>query len=158
MNEEAKKKALRMISYGLYILTARKANNMSGATVSWVSQASFRPPMITLGIRKGGHSHALLSEGAAFALHMLSHDQKDIAERFFKPVQCDERTIGGLEFELGATGAPILKALPAFVECKVVDSLSHGDHTIFLAEILEAGTRGDAPALSLRDTPWHYGG
>ena len=46
MDEGAKKTALRMIPYGLYVLTAEdKDQNISAATVNWVTQASFKPPL-----------------------------------------------------------------------------------------------------------------
>jgi hypothetical protein len=36
--------------------------------------------------------------------------------------------------------------------------LDAGDHTLFLADIIEAGVQSDLPALSLDETGWHYGG
>jgi len=46
MDEDAKKTALRMIPYGLYVLTAEDEDqNISTATVNWVTQASFKPPL-----------------------------------------------------------------------------------------------------------------
>ena len=45
MNEDAKKSALRMIPYGIYVLTAEgNAGSIAAATVNWVTQASFAPP------------------------------------------------------------------------------------------------------------------
>jgi len=39
MNEDAKKTALRMIPYGLYVLTAEGKNGaVAAATVNWVTQ------------------------------------------------------------------------------------------------------------------------
>jgi flavin reductase (DIM6/NTAB) family NADH-FMN oxidoreductase RutF len=46
MDEDAKKTALRMIPYGLYVLTAEDEDqNISTATVNGVTQASFKPPL-----------------------------------------------------------------------------------------------------------------
>ena len=43
MNEDAKKTALRMIPYGLYVLTAEGKNGaVAAATVNWVTQSAFR--------------------------------------------------------------------------------------------------------------------
>ena len=46
MDEQAKKTSLRMIPYGLYVLTAEaKDGSVAAATVNWVTQASFQPPL-----------------------------------------------------------------------------------------------------------------
>ena len=43
MDNDAKKTALRMIPYGLYVLTAasKDGSKLAAATVNWVTQASF---------------------------------------------------------------------------------------------------------------------
>ena len=44
MDELAKKTALRMIPYGLYVLTSEdNQGRISGATINWVTQTSFQP-------------------------------------------------------------------------------------------------------------------
>ena len=46
MDVQARKKTLRMLSNGVYVLTSRSAESFGAATVTWVSQASFTPPLI----------------------------------------------------------------------------------------------------------------
>jgi len=41
MDEKFRRQALRMFSYGVYILTSKFGDNYCAATVTWVSQASF---------------------------------------------------------------------------------------------------------------------
>lgn len=158
MDLEAKKKALQMIGYGLYVLTAQTGNDRTAITVTWVSQASFKPPIVSVGIEKGGHTYSILEKGGTFALHILSQQQKDVAKTFFKPGQWEGTKVGGLEFKASSSGTPILQDVPAFVECKVVGSHVAGDHVVFFGEVMDAGLRCAEPALALRDTPWHYGG
>ena len=158
MNPEHKKSALRMISSGLYIVTSRHEDDMSAATVSWLNQASFQPPLIMMGVRTDSHTHALLEKGKVCTVHFLGRDQKHVAEAFFKPVKREGNKIGGLEFEEKITGAPVLKDVPAYVECKVVNSMKHGDHSVFLVEVIDAEVRQPVDSLGMRDTPWHYGG
>ena len=45
MDEDAKKTALRMIPYGMYVLTS-KSEDVSAATVNWLTQTSFSPPLV----------------------------------------------------------------------------------------------------------------
>ena len=44
MDPEVKKKALRMINYGMYVLTSKDGDQLDAATVNWVTHASFNPP------------------------------------------------------------------------------------------------------------------
>ncbi len=51
MDETSKKTARRMIPYGLYILTAQSEDqNISAATVNWMTQASFTPPLVAVAV------------------------------------------------------------------------------------------------------------
>ena len=49
MDPQAKKVALRAINYGLYVLTAKDGDELAAASVNWLSQASFEPPLIMVG-------------------------------------------------------------------------------------------------------------
>ena len=46
MDEDAKKTALRMIPYGMVVLTskAKEGQEVGAATLNWITQTSFSPP------------------------------------------------------------------------------------------------------------------
>ena len=56
MNEDAKKKLLRMIPHALYVLTSKADGKTAASTVSWVTQASFQPPLVAVGLKKDYHT------------------------------------------------------------------------------------------------------
>ena len=158
MDMEAKKKALRMIQYGLFVMTARHQENVGGGTVNWVSQASFEPPLIMAGVKKGSGLLEIIQGSGAFAVNILSEGQKEIGGKFFKGAQMENGKINGLAYEDGKTGAPLLLDTPAFFECRVTDRIDRGDHTVIIGEVINAGIRKEEPALVMRDTGWFYGG
>lgn len=161
MDDQAKKTALRMIPYGLYVLTtkSRDGNAVGAATVNWVTQASFAPPLVVVGVKSDSGAHAHIEETGAFAVNVLGKDQLDLAFNFFKSHERESNTIGGQEFEDGPeTGSPLLKACPAWWECKVVDKIARGDHTIVVGEVVEAGVRTEDQAVLMRDHNLNYGG
>ncbi|CUS78728.1 NADH-FMN oxidoreductase RutF, flavin reductase (DIM6/NTAB) family [Candidatus Kryptonium thompsonii] len=158
MNPEAKKKALRMITYGLYILTSKSGDRYSAGTVNWLSQSSFEPPLVMVGVKRDSGLHSTISESGVFAVNILASDQKEIASAFFKPTSVENDKINGYRFEQGETGSPLLVDLPAFFECRVVDKVERGDHTIFVGEVINAGVRKEAKPLVMWDTGWFYGG
>ena len=158
MDEQAKKTALRRIPYGLFLLTARNGDDVASGTVNWVTQTSFKPPLVAVGIKQDSHPYAVVKAAGAFALHALGADQKDVAQTFFGPVRPEGNTLGPVTFSAGATGAPVINEAPAYWECRLVDVVEQGDHHIFVGEVVEAGVKGDTPTLLMRDTGWNYGG
>jgi flavin reductase (DIM6/NTAB) family NADH-FMN oxidoreductase RutF len=158
MDANAKKTVLRMIPYGLYVLTARgKDDTVAAATVNWVTQASFAPPLVVVGVKADSHVHALIKESKAFALNVLGKGQQAMAFTFFKPATRDGQTISGERFRSGTTGAPILESTPAAIECRLVDSIERGDHSIFVGEVIDVAQakapegRADDATLWLKD-------
>ncbi|MCH7760192.1 flavin reductase family protein [candidate division TA06 bacterium] len=158
MDPEAKKKALRMISYGLYVLTTKYEDEITAGTVNWLSQASFEPPIVMVGIKKDSSLHRLIKKSNTFAVHILGKDQKKFAQNFFKPSKVEGNKISGAPFEIGKSGSPLLLDPPAFFECNVIASIERGDHTVFVNEVIEAGVRREEEPLAMRDTGWSYGG
>lgn len=77
MDNEAKKTALRMIPYGLYVLTAEDGDgNVAAATVNWVTQTAFEPPLIAVGVKVESGAHALIKATGTFALNVLDTIEK----------------------------------------------------------------------------------
>jgi flavin reductase (DIM6/NTAB) family NADH-FMN oxidoreductase RutF len=158
MDQNMKKTALRMIPYGLYVLTAEsKSGAAAAATVNWVTQASFTPPLVAVGVKADSGAHAVIKEANAFALNVLGKGQQAMAYAFFKPAERQGSTISGEPYRPGATGAPILANAPAYVECRLVATVEKGDHSIFVGEVVEAGVakppegRPDDATLWLRE-------
>jgi flavin reductase (DIM6/NTAB) family NADH-FMN oxidoreductase RutF len=158
MDANAKKTALRMIPYGLYVLTAEtRDGRLAAATVNWVTQASFEPPLVAVGVKVGSSPHSIIPETKAFALSILGKGQGNVAYAFFKPAQRDGDRIGGEPVRAGATGSPILVNAPAAVECELVATVEHGDHAIFVGKVVEASVaaepagRADDATLWLKD-------
>ena len=166
MDATAKKTTLRMIPYGLYVLTASSSDRVAAATVNWVTQASFEPPLVAVGVKTDSHAHALIKETKAFALNVLGKGQQALAFTFFKPAEKQGQTISGEPFRPGVTGAPILTSTPAFVECTLEGTVERGDHSVFVGKVVEAGVakqpegRADDATLWLKELgdKMFYGG
>lgn len=140
MNEEAKKTALRMIPYGLYVLTAKGADGqVAAATINWVTQVSFKPALIAIGVKADSGAHAIIEATSEFVLNCLGKNGKGAAFAFFKPTVVEGNKLSGEPFSDGAVvKAPVLENCPAHVECKVTDVIKRGDHSVFVAEVVEA--------------------
>jgi flavin reductase (DIM6/NTAB) family NADH-FMN oxidoreductase RutF len=151
---------LRRLTYGLYVATAVGADGPRAATISWVSQVSFRPRLVAVAMRKGTAICEAVRESRRFALHLIGAGQLDFAKAFFRVTHSGPDQIAGYRFRLSERGVPILDDAPAWLECEVVEEAGEqGDHQLYIAQIVGSGLRDAClNALALRDTPWHYGG
>jgi flavin reductase (DIM6/NTAB) family NADH-FMN oxidoreductase RutF len=160
VDPDNKKLALRAINYGLYVLTATNGTDYAAGGTNWLSQASFDPPLVMVGVKADSGAAAVIADTGTFAVNVLAADQLDIGKAFFRSTSVEGTTINGHEFEPGAeTGAPLILATPYWFECRVTDTVERGDHTVFVAQVVNAGVRDpDASPLHLRDTGMNYGG
>ncbi len=158
MNADAKKTVLRMIPYGIYVLTADDGKGgVAAATVNFVTQTAFAPPLLVVGIKTDSGAYAVVKHAGKFALNMLGKDAKGLAFTFFKPAKLEDGKLSGQSFHRGANNAPILDTAIGSVECQVKTIVEEGDHHIVVAEVTEAHLpkpitgRPDAAILEMKD-------
>ncbi|AAP99997.1 MULTISPECIES: flavin reductase family protein [Prochlorococcus] len=155
---EAKKVLLRKIPHGLFICTVREGDVINGFTASWVTQGSFAPPLVVMAVRSDGSSHAIIKRTNNFCLNVLRSDQKDLAAVFFKPQEGLGGRFESTTYQFGELGLPVLEDAIGGLECSVVGAVEHGDHSVFVAEVVSAKLIKDSESLNLSSTGWSYGG
>src|ERR1700683_1649756 len=70
MDADAKKTALRMIPYGIYVLTADDGKGgVAAATVNWVTQTAFAPPLVVVGVKTDSGAYKIVCDTKTFALN-----------------------------------------------------------------------------------------
>lgn len=158
MDDQAKKTALRMIPYGIYVLTTKSDDgSINAATVNWVTQTAFNPPLIAVGVKVDSGAYAAVQQQRRFVLNVLGKGQQGPAFTFFKPVQVEDGKLSGEPYHDGANGAPILDNAPAALECKVAEIVALGDHHVVVAEVTDAHIqkapdgRPDEAVLEMKD-------
>ncbi len=158
LDEQAKKTLLLKIPHGLYVCGVKNGDDVNGFTASWVMQSSFKPPMVINCVNQKSISHEMVKASGVFALSFLEAGQKDLAQKFFKPMRRVGNKFEDVEFYLGETGCPIITDSLGYVECRVVGAVEQGDHTVFVGEAIAAGVHREGNPLLLEDTSWQYGG
>jgi flavorubredoxin/flavin reductase (DIM6/NTAB) family NADH-FMN oxidoreductase RutF len=144
-------KALGRLSGGLYVVTAQQGEGQaarSGAMVaSWVSQASFEPPGITVAVAKDRAIESLMQVGDRFVLNILREDNHQKLLRHFlrRFPPGSDRFAGVNVLEGAAEGGPVLGDALAFLGCRVVQRMEGPDHWIIYAEV-EQGKVSDSTA------------
>jgi flavin reductase (DIM6/NTAB) family NADH-FMN oxidoreductase RutF len=158
MDTDAKKKILRMIPYGIYVLTAKSADGgVAAATVNWLTQVSFDPPLVAMGVKPDSGAYAVLMDSGGFALNFLGKGQQGLAFTFFKPAELADGKLSGETYREGANGAALLESALAAAEFSVVEIVEQGDHHTVIGEVVavHGGTgiegRPDEAGLHMRD-------
>ena len=154
---------LKMIPYGFYSITSRHNDDVNIMVANWLTQASFEPQLVALGLQKTSYSYDLIEKGQVFAVNLFRKEDQDAIKPFTKSRTKKPNKVKDAEFTPGPeTGAPILKASAAFLECKVVNKLeTGGDHDIILGEVVSAGINKPGEAdetLTLPHIGWSYAG
>ncbi len=162
MDADAKKTALRLIPYGLYVLTV-DGENVAAGTINWVSQMSFDPPLLAMGVKQGTRSLENLAAGGRAAISFLGTGQGELAFAFFgdAPIEGDEFVTKNrrVPFERTASGGIVLTEAPAWADLQLRETVAIGDHAVVVAEVIDVGLREDAPqALTLKELGLNYGG
>jgi flavin reductase (DIM6/NTAB) family NADH-FMN oxidoreductase RutF len=143
-NEEFRS-ALGRFASGVTVVTARGADDQPlGITVSAFSSVSLDPPLVLVCVDKRASLHDHMTEGARFAVNILSEDQELISRRFASK---DEDRFNGTAYRDSAQGVPLLDGALASLECRVVCSYPGGDHTIIVGEV-ESTNIGDGKPLA----------
>lgn len=156
--EQKLAEALCEITTGIYVLTVSEGSLRHGMSSSWVTQVSGDPPLIMAAVDKRHFSHDIVERQGVFGLNVVGGNGKALEDYFFSAAAHTPNNLGAFAYDLGETGAPLLRLAMAVFECRVVGSYPAGDHTLFIASIVRAEVRErDRPITSL-DLPYVYVG
>ena len=134
---------------GVTVVTvADKRGRDYGITVTAFSSLSLDPPLVLVCVGHDASILPALAEASHFVVNVLAAHQEPIARRFSVPEA--EQRFEGLGFTRGQNGAALLEDVLASIECRVVQSMAGGDHTIFVGEVEAASVGQDTPLLYYR--------
>ncbi len=138
--------ALGMFATGVTIVTARSSEGaLIGLTANSFNSVSLTPPLVLWSLAQSAASMGAFSTGTHYAINILSAEQHDLARQF--AAQGADR-FQGVQYTLGAAGAPLLDGVVATFECFNRSRYEEGDHVIFVGEVERCAHRsGAAPLL-----------
>jgi flavin reductase (DIM6/NTAB) family NADH-FMN oxidoreductase RutF len=154
----ARKAVLRMLTYGLYTLGVARGEDRNLATVNWVTQVSFEPPLLAVSVENDSHSIEIMRETDIFALSVLSQEQREEAGLLGKRWKLRPDKIDGVRHHPGHNGCPVLDGALGVIECRVSNSLPAGDSTLFLAEVTTVEVLGEGAPLTMAEAGFRHAG
>ncbi len=153
-----RRKILRKIPYGLYILTSRLEGNPVATVVSFVTQTSLNPPLIMIALRDQSNIYQAVEQHGYFGLHFVDRDRQQMIADFFKPENYNDQEINGYRYINSDNNLPLLADSPMIIETQVREIIKVGDHLPVIGEVLTTHLRRDVEILTMEHTNWHYGG
>jgi flavin reductase len=135
------RQALGMFATGVTVVTTVHDDVLHGMTANAFASVSLEPPLVLVCVDKSSGMHELLPRSRCFAVTVLGEGQEELSLFFAS----SRRPQGRGQFAevdwrpAPVTGSPVLDGGIAFVDCRVVEVHEGGDHSIFLAEVLDLG-------------------
>lgn len=131
---------LGRVPSGIFVLTVGDgAGRETGMLCSWVQQAGFQPPAVTIAIRNDRYVNEWLAATKQAALNLVGESEKQMLVHFGRGFKQDEPAFTGIDIKRGVTGLPILTETLGYLEGRITGQFASGDHSIHLLEILAAG-------------------
>ena len=121
---------------GVVVITTAWGQKLNGMSAAWVSRASEQPFFVMASVYKKNYSHELIQKSGIFVVNYLREGQQRLAIHFGKQSGREVDKFLKVPYFTEKTGAPILSDCLAFLDCRVIDQMDSGDHTIFLGEVL----------------------
>ncbi|GAC1483028.1 MAG: hypothetical protein NVS2B14_21500 [Chamaesiphon sp.] len=126
--------AVGRIVGSLCVVAAKRQEVESAMLASWVSQASFNPPGLTVAVARDRAIEPLTHTGDRFVLNILQEGM-NLRRHFLKSFAPGEDRMLGLPTQVAANGCPILSEALAYLECTVAKRIECGDHWLIYAVV-----------------------
>jgi len=137
--------AMARVPAGVVVVSTRLGDEFRGLTASSLVSLSLDPPLVLVGLERESATRAAVIETRAFNVSVLTRAQEFIADRFAgRAPAVDWRT---LRHHPGNNGIPLLDGCAAWLECRVTQSHTAGDHDIVIGEVESAEIGAGDPLI-----------
>jgi 3-hydroxy-9,10-secoandrosta-1,3,5(10)-triene-9,17-dione monooxygenase reductase component len=152
-------KALGRVPSGVFILTTQHEAQPLAMMASWVQQASFVPPAVSVAVAKDRPlAGALRGTGATFALSVLGDGDMPLMKKYARGIPPGADPFDGVKTRTTPGGSIVLADALAYLECRVKSVCDFGgDHDIYLAEVTAGELLKDGHSfMHVRGNGFHY--
>ena len=152
---------LGRVPSGVFILTASDGNgHETGMLASWVQQAAFEPPMVTVAVNRKRYLNDWLQQEPKVALSLIGETQTEFLKHFGRGFEPDQPAFEGVNISRGSNGLPILADAVGYLEGNIVSNTEAGDHVVYVVEITSAGAGAkldeEKPMVHIRKNGFGY--
>ena len=132
---------------GVTIVTSRLGDDLHGMTANALTSVSLEPPLVLVCVDRSADSHDIIERSGIFAVNILARGQEALSISFAVKDRAAAHRLVDVPHHTRSTGAPIIDGSLAYLDCRVVGRYPGGDHTIFMGEVVGAGSLDDEAPL-----------
>lgn len=153
------KQALRRLEYGVYVVSMGKGEEGNAFTGSWLTQVSSEPPMIAIAVHNKHQSARLLKDAPSYVINLLPDNGVAVAKSYYGPAESGYEKLKAKDVKPSpGTGTPVLAGASGWLDCKIVNRIPVGNHTLFVGEVVAASSSGSGAILTTTSSKLHYTG
>ena len=130
------KLGMRSFAGAVCILTSARDGRRCGMTATAVCSAAADPPTVLVCVNRGTTTHEAMSHSGVFCVNVLRAEDRELSG-LFSGVQKGESRFRDSQWTKLSTGSPVLIESLVSFDCRIVNRLVHGTHTVFLGEVEE---------------------
>lgn len=149
---------LGRIPSGVFVLSAAHGDTRAAMLASWVQQASFEPPTISIAIAKGRPIAGLIRASSMLAISIIAENDKSLMKRYARGTKDGEDPFADVAVQQSPLGVPILSDALGWLEAKLISTCDFSaDHEILIGQITAAALLREGPAFAhQRGNGFHY--
>jgi flavin reductase (DIM6/NTAB) family NADH-FMN oxidoreductase RutF len=109
-------------------------------TAAWAGTCASEPPCVTVSIRKSRYSYECIVARKAFTVNVPSEQHVRVTDYFGIVSGRDQDKLAKAGLTAVASDlvdAPYIKEFPAVMECKLLQTVEVGSHTLFIGRIMD---------------------
>ena len=134
---------------GVTVVVSRRPDGVPvGLTVNAFTSVSLEPPLILICIHQDADAHDSILQAGHFGVSFLTADHEELALKF-SGADPEDRFLD-LTVVDGLLGSPLIQGALAWLECRVSQAHTGGDHSIIVAEVVECEAGDGDPLLFFR--------
>ncbi|MEO1989514.1 MAG: flavin reductase [Martelella sp.] len=139
------------------IVTTAHGGVFRGVTATAACSVSDAPPTVLACVNRMNEHNAIFEESGNFALNTLAAHHRPLADAFagFTGLSSEER-FAMAEWEVEASGAPVLADALASFDCRLVEAKAMTTHWILIGEVASVKMSAPGEALLYYRRGYHY--
>ncbi len=146
---------------GVFILTATDGGGrFTGMLASWVQQAAFEPPALTVAVNAKRYLNDWLKASPKAALNLIGDGQHRFLKHFGRGFEPDQPAFEDVKTETSQLGLPVLTEALGYLEGQITAHMEAGDHIVYLLEVQHArageSLKDGKPMVHIRKNGFGY--
>lgn len=146
---DQRKKVMERITHGVYVIGVKDRDKANLMTAAWLCQVSGSPPMVAVTVGNTHYTSELLQSSPMFSVSILKNSQKEIAKQCGKISGRNQDKLQLVQTSSVQHGLPVIDGAAGYLVGKIKQVIPVTNHTMYIAEVLEAASSDDAEALLL---------